>query len=51
MLKNLGSFIKDNLLFFILLILILVCTVIKVPYAVEMPGGTIDLSEAAISFK
>ena len=45
MLKNLGNFIKDNLLFFILLILILVCTVIKVPYAVEMPGGTIDLSD------
>jgi PDZ domain-containing protein len=45
MLKNLGNFIKDNLLFFILLVLILVCTVIKVPYAVEMPGGTIDLSD------
>lgn len=36
-------FIKDNLLFTILLIIILACTFVRLPYEVEMPGGIIDL--------
>ena len=41
--KKVFEFIKSNLLFCILLILILVCTVVRLPYDVEMPGGIIDL--------
>ena len=37
------EFIKNNLLFTILLIIIICCTFIKLPYEVEMPGGIIDL--------
>lgn len=36
-------FIKENLLFTILLALILAMPFIKIPYQVEMPGGVIDL--------
>lgn len=40
--ENIKSFMKDNLFIFILLVLI-ICTFIKVPYEVNMPGGLIDL--------
>ena len=36
------NFMKENLLFCILLVLV-ICTFIKVPYEVNMPGGLIDL--------
>ncbi len=41
--KRIFEFIKNNLLFCFLLVLIIVCTVVRLPYDVEMPGGTIDL--------
>lgn len=40
--ENIKKFMKDNWLFCILLVLI-ICTFIKVPYEVNMPGGLIDL--------
>jgi len=41
--KKILEFIKNNLLFCILICIIVVCTVVRLPYDVEMPGGTIDL--------
>lgn len=40
--ENIKNFMKDNWLFCILLVLI-ICTFIKIPYEVNMPGGLIDL--------
>ncbi len=37
------KFMKENWLFVILFTLILICTFVKVPYEVNMAGGTIDL--------
>lgn len=37
------NFMKDNLLFVILLSIIVIVNVVKLPYEVNMPGGIIDL--------
>ncbi len=42
-LNNTKDFLKNNLLFCIVIIIIILMAVIKLPYDVEMPGGTIDL--------
>ena len=42
--ENVKEFILSNFSFIIFLIIIIVCTFVKLPYQVEMPGGTIDLS-------
>ncbi len=39
------NYIKDNVFYFILILLFLVMYVIKVPYDVEMPGGIIELKD------
>lgn len=41
--EKIKSIMKDNWLFFILLAFILICLFVKVPYEVNMAGGTIDL--------
>lgn len=41
--SKIGSFIKNNLLFCIVIFILVLFTVIRLPYDVEMPGGTIDL--------
>lgn len=39
------TFIKENYLFLIIMALIIFIDFVKLPYEVEMPGGTIDLSD------
>ena len=46
--ENIKNFILSNFSFLIFLILILIVTFVKLPYQVEMPGGTIDLSNRVI---
>jgi PDZ domain-containing protein len=41
--NNFKGFIKSNLLFCIVIIIIILMAVIRLPYEVEMPGGTINL--------
>jgi len=41
--SKIGGFIKNNLLFCIVIFILVLFTVIRLPYDVEMPGGTIDL--------
>lgn len=41
--ESIKRFMKDNWLFLLLVIVILMCAFIKVPYEVNMAGGTIDL--------
>ncbi|MDE5888564.1 MAG: hypothetical protein K2H20_00945, partial [Bacilli bacterium] len=41
--ENVKNFMKDNWLFLTLVTIIFVCTFVKVPYEVNMAGGTIDL--------
>ena len=41
--NKLFNFIKNNLIFCIVLLVIILLAVIRLPYDVEMPGGTIDL--------
>ena len=41
--NKLFNFIKNNLFFCIVLLVIILLAVIRLPYDVEMPGGTIDL--------
>ena len=43
--KKIKSFILSNWLFLLLFIFIIVITTVKLPYDVEMPGGTIDLGD------
>ena len=45
MFRALKSFIRENLLFLIIIITILVVNFVKVPYDVEMPGGIINLND------
>ena len=42
-LNKLFSFIKNNILFCIVVFIIILLAVVRLPYDVEMPGGTIDL--------
>ena len=41
-------FIKDNLFFIVGIIVIVLLNVVKVPYEVMMPGGTIDLTDRIV---
>ena len=39
------KFIKENYLFLIALTIVILLNVVKLPYEVMMPGGTIDLTD------
>ena len=43
--KSILDFIKENLIFTIIVVFLLIINFVKVPYDVEMPGGTIDLTD------
>ena len=43
LLKSFWDFFKNNCIFIILIAVIVLSTIIKLPYQVEMPGGIIDL--------
>jgi len=43
MFKDIFSFIKNNFFFCLILLIIIICAIVRLPFDVEMPGGTIDL--------
>ncbi len=45
MFKRIYSFVKENLLYLILIFICLLISFVKLPYDVEMPGGLINLSD------
>lgn len=45
MFKRIYSFVKENLLYLILIFICLFISFVKLPYDVEMPGGLINLSD------
>ena len=48
---GLKKFIKENWLFLLILIIFFVVNFVRLPYEVEMPGGTIDLGKAVVASK
>lgn len=46
--EKIKSFMKENYLFVILLVLTFVITFVELPFEVEMPGGTIDLGNRVL---
>ncbi len=45
LIKNIKRFVKENLVFLILILFVVLINTIKIPYDVEMPGGLIDLTD------
>ena len=46
--KTILKYIKNNLLFCIIVLILLICIFVRIPYEVEMPGGIISLNDRVL---